>query len=175
MSLDFKHIRAFTFDIDGVMTDGGILADLEGNLYRTFDAKDGFAVRMACMKGYPVGVLTGGRSQSIRNRFRTNGIAPEDIYLGSRDKMADFADFCRRHGLSPDEVMYFGDDVPDIGVLLAAGIGVCPSDAAEEARQAADVVSDRPGGKGVVREYMEKVMKERGDWEFDVALYKKMF
>ena len=84
MSLDFKHIRAFTFDIDGVMTDGGILADLEGNLYRTFDAKDGFAVRMACMKGYPVGVLTGGRSQSIRNRFRTNGIAPEDIYLGSR-------------------------------------------------------------------------------------------
>jgi 3-deoxy-D-manno-octulosonate 8-phosphate phosphatase (KDO 8-P phosphatase) len=89
--------------------------------------------------------------------------------------MADFADFCRRHGLSPDEVMYFGDDVPDIGVLLAAGIGVCPSDAAEEARQAADVISSRPGGKGVVREYMEKVMKERGDWEFDVALYKKMF
>ena len=175
MSLDFKHIRAFTFDIDGVMTDGGILADLEGNLYRTFDAKDGFAVRMACMKGYPVGVLTGGRSQSIRNRFRTNGIAPEDIYLGSRDKMADFADFCRRHSLSPDEVMYFGDDVPDIGVLLATGIGVCPSDAAEEARQAADVISSRPGGKGVVREYMEKVMKERGDWEFDVALYKKMF
>lgn len=63
---DFKNIKAFTFDIDGVMTDGGILADLEGQLYRTFDAKDGFAVRMACLNGFPVGVITGGRSQSIR-------------------------------------------------------------------------------------------------------------
>ncbi len=175
MATEFKDIRAFTFDIDGVMTDGGIFADLDGNLYRTFDAKDGFAVRMACMKGYPVGVLTGGRSQSIRNRFRTNGIEPEDIYLGSRDKVADFRDFCHRHGLRPEEVMYFGDDIPDIGVLLAAGVGVAPADAAPEARQAADIVADIPGGKALVRAYIEAVMKARGDWTFDVDVYKKMF
>ncbi|MBQ0144227.1 MAG: HAD hydrolase-like protein, partial [Bacteroidales bacterium] len=108
------------------MTDGGILADLEGQLYRTFDAKDGFAVRMACMHGYPIGVITGGRSQSIRNRFKSNGIKPEDIYLGSRIKIEDFDDFCRRHKLRRDEVMYFGDDLPDVEVLQAAGIGIAP-------------------------------------------------
>ena len=172
---DFKDIKAFTFDIDGVMTDGGILADLEGQLYRTFNAKDGFAVRMACMNGYPVGVITGGRSQSIRARFGSNGISPEDIYLGSRDKIEDFEDFCKRHGVKADQVMYFGDDIPDIEVIRAAGIGVCPSDAVDEVKEAADIISDRPGGKACVREYMEKVMKAQGRWNFDAATYKKKF
>jgi 3-deoxy-D-manno-octulosonate 8-phosphate phosphatase (KDO 8-P phosphatase) len=172
---DLKDIKAFTFDIDGVMTDGGILADLEGQLYRTFDAKDGFAVRMACMNGFPVGVITGGRSQSIRARFSTNGIEPEDIYLGSRNKIEDFEDFCRRHGLTHDQVMYFGDDIPDIEVIQAAGIGVCPSDAVEEVKEVADIVSSRPGGKACVREYMEKAMKAQGHWNFDAVTYKKKF
>ena len=71
---DLKKIRAFAFDVDGVMTEGGILCDLDGNLFRVFDAKDGFAIRMASMKGYPVGVITGGRSTSIRERFRGSGV-----------------------------------------------------------------------------------------------------
>ncbi|MBR4166765.1 MAG: HAD hydrolase family protein [Bacteroidales bacterium] len=172
---DIKDIKGFAFDIDGVMTDGGILADLEGQLYRTFDAKDGFAVRMASMNGYPVGVITGARSQSVRARFCGNGIPPEDIYLGSRDKLTDFEDFCRRHGLKQSEVMYFGDDVPDVAVIIAAGIGVAPADAAEEARNAADIVSPRPGGKGCVRFHMEEVMKAQGRWDFDVNVYKSKF
>lgn len=172
---DFKDIKGFTFDIDGVMTDGGILADLEGQLYRTFDAKDGFAVRMACMHGYPIGVITGGRSQSIRNRFKSNGIKPEDIYLGSRVKIEDFDDFCHRHNLRRDEVMYFGDDLPDVEVLQAAGIGIAPCDAAEEAREAADIVSERPGGKAVVREFIEKAMKAQGTWVFESQVYKAKF
>ena len=89
-----KKIKAFAFDVDGVFTDGGILADLSGELYRTFDAKDAMAVRMAVMAGYNMAVITGGRSESIRKRFRTCGIKPEDVYLGSRDKMEDFIDFC---------------------------------------------------------------------------------
>ena len=76
MEPDFSKIRAFAFDVDGVMTDGGILADLEGQLFRTFDAKDGFGIRMARMKGYPIGVITGGRSGSIRARFTGCGIPP---------------------------------------------------------------------------------------------------
>ena len=157
------------------MTDGGILADLEGQLYRTFDAKDGFAVRMACLNGFPVGVITGGRSQSIRARFSSNGINPEDIYLGSRNKIEDFDDFCRRHNLKPEEVLYVGDDIPDIEVIRAAGIGVCPNDAVEEVKEAADIISDRPGGKACVREYMEKAMKAQGRWVFDAIAYKKKF
>ena len=172
---DLKDIKGFAFDIDGVMTDGGILADLEGQLYRTFDAKDGFAVRMASMNGYPVAVITGARSQSVRARYKGNGIPPEDIYLGSRDKLADFEDFCRRYGLEHSEVMYFGDDVPDIPVLLAAGIGVVPSDGVDEAKEAADIVSDRPGGKCCVRRHIEQVMRAQGKWNFDVNVYKSRF
>ena len=171
----FKEIKGFAFDIDGVMTDGGILADLEGQLYRTFDAKDGFAVRMAAMNGYPVAVITGGRSQSIRARFKSNGIPPEDIYLGSRIKIDDLKDFCSRHGLKLSQVMYFGDDVPDVEALEACGAGIAPCDAAQEAKDAADIVSDIPGGKSLVRHYMELVMKEQGRWTFRPHLYKKMF
>ena len=164
---DLKKIRAFAFDIDGVMTDGGLLCDLNGELYRCFDAKDGFAVRMASMKGYPVAVITGGRSLTIRARYR--------IYLGSRDKIVDFNDFCRRYQLDPSEVMYFGDDIPDIETIQAAGVGACPCDAVPEAIAAADWVSSRPGGKGCVREGIETVLKLRGDWEFDVGVYKKLY
>lgn len=170
-----EKIKAFAFDVDGVMTDGGILCDLEGQLYRTFDAKDGFAVRMATMNGYPVAVITGGRSGSIKQRFASCGIPEEDVYLGSRDKMADFKDFCRRHGITADEVMYFGDDVPDIDVMRSCGCGVCPCDAADDVKAMADLVAVRPGGKGCIREVFEQVMKAQGRWKFDVQDYKRKF
>ena len=89
---DFQKIKAFAMDVDGVMTNGGILADNEGQLYRTFDSKDGFGVRMARMHDYPVGIITGGRAQSICARMKTIGVPPEDVYLGSRNKMEDFED-----------------------------------------------------------------------------------
>lgn len=173
--MDLLKIKAFAFDIDGVMTDGGILCDLEGQLYRNFDAKDGFAVRMATMNGYPVAVITGGRSGSIRQRFLSCGVPAEDIYLGSRDKIVDFKDFCRRHGLSHEEVMYFGDDIPDIEVMEAAGIGACPSDAVDEVKAIADWVSSRPGGKGCIRECFEKTMKAQDRWIYETRVYKEKF
>ena len=175
MAPDFKKIRAFAFDVDGVMTDGGIQCTGEGDLLRTFDAKDGFAVRMASMHKYPVAVITGGRSESIRHRFKGSGVPHEDIYLGSTHKILDFMDFCSRHSLDPSEVMFFGDDIPDIEVMLNCGIGGCPSDAVEEVKAAAGWISSRPGGKGVIREAFELVMKARGDWTFDVDTYKKLF
>lgn len=175
MAADLSRIKAFAFDVDGVMTDGGILADLEGQLYRTFDAKDGFGVRMAVMRGYPVGVITGGRSLSIQARFKGCGVPREDIYLGSREKIADFHDFCRRHSLKSDEVIFFGDDVPDIACMQAAGLGICPSDAVDDVKAVADVVSARPGGRGCVREYIELTLKAQGAWIFDEKIYKKMF
>ncbi len=173
--MDFTKIKAFAFDVDGVLTDGGILADLNGELYRTFDSKDGFALRMAYLKGYRLAIITGGRSESIRKRFTTCGIRPEDVYLGSRAKIDDFNDFCTRYGLQADEVMYFGDDLPDIPVMVACGCGACPSDAVDEVKEIADHVSSRPGGKGCAREMIEMVMKEKGEWGLDVQAYKKHF
>jgi len=172
---DIKNIKAFAFDVDGVMTNGGIFTDSEGQLYRTYDSKDGFAVRMACMHGYPVGVMTGGRSQSIRARMKTSGIPAEDVYLGSRNKMEDFEDFCKRHNVKPEEVMFFGDDVPDIAVMVACGIGVCPCDAADDVKEIADIVSDRPGGRAFVRKHIEETLKAQGQWGFNVGQYKKLF
>ena len=89
--------------------------------------------------------------------------------------MYDFEDFCRKHNLKPEEVMYFGDDLPDIPVLKACGCGVCPSDAVQEAKDAADYVSDMPGGKQCVRKALEMVMRQHGTWEVDLEVYYKMF
>ena len=169
------RIKAFAFDVDGVLTDGGVLATLDGELLRSFDAKDGFALRMASINGYRLCCITGGRSGSIRKRLMQCGFKEEDIYLGSRIKINDFNDFCSRHGLLADEVMYFGDDIPDIPVLKACGCGVCPSDAVDEAKEAADLISDYPGGKLCVRKTLELVMKSQGKWKIDFEAYDRKF
>ena len=172
---DLAKIKAFAFDIDGVATDGGVFCNGDGDLLRTYDAKDGFAIRMAVMHGYPVAVITGGSSESIRKRMATSGVKADDVFLHCRDKREQFALFCQRYSLNPSEVMYFGDDVPDIDVLQACGCGVCPSDAVEEVREIADWVSSRPGGKGCLRECIETTLRKQGNWSFDAALYKKIF
>lgn len=173
--MDLSKIKAFAFDVDGVMTDGGLLCDLNGELYRTFNAKDGFGVRMARLKGYPVGIITGARSRTIVARALTFGVPEEDVYLHSRDKIEDFGAFCSSHALLPEEVLYMGDDVPDIAVIEAAGVGAAPSDAVSEVLAAADFVSAQPGGRGAVREAIETVMRSQGTWTFDVQGYKSKF
>lgn len=168
-------IKAFAFDIDGVATDGGVFCNAEGDLLRTYDAKDGFAIRMAVMQGYPVAVITGGSSESIRKRMITSGVKAEDVFLHCRDKREEFALFCERYSLRPEEVMYFGDDLPDVDVLKACGCGVCPSDAVEEAKAAADMVSPFPGGKGCLRHGIESVLRAQGKWVFETEQYKTLF
>ncbi len=175
MNDKLKKIKAFVFDVDGVLTDGGILADLNGELYRTFDSKDSMAIRVAYLNGFRLAIITGGRSESIRQRAVTSGIKIEDVYLGSRAKIEDFDDFCSKYGLRADEVMYFGDDLPDIPVMVACGCGACPSDAVDEVKEIAGYISSRPGGKGCVRETIEMVMKAQGKWALDVQAYKKHF
>ena len=131
MSLPLERIRGFAFDVDGVFTDGSLLCDTAGELYRTFDSKDGFGVRMARLHGYPVAIITGGRSVSIRERFLTSGVAPEDIYLHSRDKAEEMDAFCAGHGFSMDEVLFMGDDIPDLDLIRRCGLNTL-ADMAEE-------------------------------------------
>jgi len=173
MNLD--KIKAFAFDIDGVATDGGVFCNGEGDLLRTYDAKDGFAIRMAVMHGFPVAVITGGSSESIRKRMLTSGVKAEDVFLHCRDKREQFAIFCQRYNLQPEDVMYFGDDVPDRDLLIASGCGVCPSDAVEEVKEIADWVTARPGGKGCLREAIEATLRMQGKWVFDPVNYKAKF
>ena len=168
-------IKAFAFDIDGVATDGGVFCNSDGDLLRTYDAKDGFAIRMAAMHGFPVAVITGGSSESIRKRMVTSGVLPEDIFLHCRDKREQFAIFCQRYNLKPEDVMFFGDDIPDLDLIIASGCGVCPADAVPEVREAADWVTEHKGGKGCLREGIETTLKAQGKWDFDPVLYKKKF
>lgn len=170
-----KKIKGIAFDIDGVMTDGSILVASDGDILRTYDAKDSFAVRMANMRGYHTAVITGGRSESIRHRFVECGVPYDDVYLASRDKIRDFKTFCERHGMQPDEVMYFGDDLPDIPVLRACGIGVAPADAVDEVKEAADYISDYGGGKLCIRHAIEMVMRAQGRWVFEVEQYERLY
>ncbi len=171
---DLKDIKAIVFDVDGIFTDGGIYA-VDGDLLRRYDAKDCMATRIASMQGLGLGVITGGISGVIVQRLVRCGFRPEDIYLGSRRKIEEFDDYCTRHGLSYDQVMYCGDDLPDIPVLKACGAGVCPADAVEEVLAAADYVSDRDGGRRFVRDIVEKVLRSQDKWFLDDMLYKKSF
>ena len=174
--MDFSKIKAITFDVDGVMTDGSLLQMDNGDLLRCFNAKDTFAVRMAATNGIKVGVFTGGSTPGIKARFLTCMVPEGDIHMGCRGKLPLIHEFCAKYGLSLEEIIYVGDDIPDLPAVRAAGIGVAPADAAPEVRAAADYVSPFPGGKGCIRDCVEKVMKAAGKWSFgDDYTYEKVY
>lgn len=173
--MNLLGIKAFAFDIDGVATDGGVFCNSDGDLLRTYDAKDGFAIRMAVLNGYHVAVITGGSSESIRKRMATSGVNPDDVFLHCRNKIEQFTQFCERYSMRPEEIMYFGDDIPDVECIMAAGCGVAPADAAAEAIEAADWVTEHKGGKGCLREAIEGTLRAQGKWVFDAVAYKKKF
>lgn len=169
------NIKAFAFDVDGVFTDGSLISTIDGELLRTFNAKDCMAVRMCYMKGFPVAIITGGVSASIVNRFRDLKVPMENIYQKSRDKVVCLNDFCRRYGITPENVAYIGDDLPDIGVMKICGLAVAPVDAVPEVKEVCDYVSLYPGGKRVVRDLVEQVLKVHGKWEMDIDQYAAKF
>lgn len=173
--MGWKDIRAITMDVDGVMTDGGLIAYDSHEMVRVFNAKDSFAIRLAQMRGLRVAVFSGGETEGVRNRLITCDIPEDDIHLGCRGKIRPFEDFCRKYALRHSEVLYIGDDVPDVPVLKLAGIGAVPADAAKDAQYVADYICDQPGGKGCVREVIEIVMRKQGLWTFADDDYFKIF
>ena len=172
-----KKIKAIVYDIDGVLTDGRIIpiGPNPDDLVRIVDAKDSFASRAAAAKGFIVGVISGGETQALESRWGHMGAKPENVYLGTRGKLKTFKEFCKNNGLAEDEVAYFGDDIPDTQVLRACGLGIAPADAVEEARQAADYVTSRPGGRGCLREGIEMILKAQGKWFFDEDKYDTIY
>lgn len=169
--IKLEKIKAFAFDVDGVFTDGGVMATDTGDLIRVHDSKDGFGLRMAVLKGYHTAIITGGNSDSIRKRFLGIGVKEEDIYLKSRNKLPDFYEFCKRHAIEPSQVAFVGDDLPDIPILKVCGLAVCPADAVAEVKEICDYVSLYNGGKGCVRDLIEQVLKIHGKWVFDPVAY----
>lgn len=163
----FEEIKAFAFDVDGVFTDGLVLAMPDGDLLRQFNAKDCFGVRTAVDNGFPCAFITGGVSQSLIHRAHSLGVRDEHLYMLSKDKEKDFLHFCRSIGLEPGQVVFVGDDLPDIPAMRLAGLSVCPADAVAEVRETADIVSQYPGGRGCIRDLVEYVLKPQHKWIFD--------
>jgi 3-deoxy-D-manno-octulosonate 8-phosphate phosphatase (KDO 8-P phosphatase) len=157
-----KAIRAFVLDVDGVLTDNTVLVTEAGEHLRTMHVRDGQAMRWATERGYPICIITGGRSEGVVKRMTMLGI--KEVYTGQTDKLPVFQQFLRQYGLSPIEVCYIGDDLPDLPVMRKIGLPACPADAVPEVTAVADYVSPFAGGRGCVRDVIEKVLKLRGDW-----------
>ncbi|MDR1155785.1 MAG: HAD hydrolase family protein [Bacteroidales bacterium] len=156
-----NRVKAFAFDVDGVFSDM-LMLHPSGELMRTMNVKDGYAVQYARRKGYPVAIITGGNTESIRVRFNALGV--DDVYLRSSDKIHDLNDFAARYALRLDRVLYMGDDIPDIEVMRASGIAACPADASVEIKEIADYISPRGACKGCVRDVIEQTLRVQGRW-----------
>lgn len=159
---DLKRIRAFAFDVDGVLSDPNVLLDANGDLLRTMNTKDGYALQYAVKRGYPIAIITGGRTESVADRFSKLGI--EDIYLASSDKMRDYEEFREKYELEREEILYMGDDLPDYEVMKATGVACCPADAVEEIKAISVYISHIRGGAGCVRDIIEQVLRLHGRW-----------
>lgn len=159
---DLTKIKAFVFDVDGVLASSKVVLHPSGDLMRTMNIKDGYAVFYAIRKEYIFCIISGGTSESVRNRFLKLGIT--DIYLGSHNKVRDFRDFLSKYDLEPENVLYMGDDLPDYEVMQMVGVPACPSDAVEEIKAISSYISDKAGGEGCVRDIIEQVLRLQGKW-----------
>ena len=162
---DIVKTEAFIFDVDGVMTDGGIMPLVDGDFIRKYYAKDGYALAYAIKIGYKVCIITGGRGRTLENRLRMLGI--DHFYVDCMDKITAIREYMAGQGLDPANVIYMGDDIPDLECMKAVGIPVCPSDAASEVIEASRYVSEFAGGHGCVRDIIEQVLRARDDWARD--------
>ncbi len=155
-------IKAFVFDVDGVFTNSMLTIMPDGQIIRQFNVKDGLAVVRAIKQGYKIGVISGGRGEQVQQRMTDLGI--EHIYLCSRSKIGDLEDFASKVGVSYDQILFVGDDYPDIEPMQNVGLSIAPNDAADAVRQIASYVSLFKGGEGVVRDAIEQVLRANGDW-----------
>lgn len=162
INFDLRKIKAFVFDVDGVLSGDVLPLYPDGDPMRTVNIKDGYALQLAVKKGFQVAIITGGYTDAVRIRFERLGIT--HIYMCSSIKLKDFEDFLGKTGLSPDEVMYAGDDIPDYEVMLRVALPVAPTDAAPEIKGIAKYISPRKGGEGVARDVIEQTMKAQGVW-----------
>ncbi|MDR0835537.1 MAG: HAD hydrolase family protein [Tannerella sp.] len=162
INYDLKKIKAFAFDVDGVLSANRIPLALNGDPMRTVNIKDGYAIHLAVKKGFEVGIITGGYTEAVKTRYERLGV--QHVYMKSSTKLNDYEDFLKESGLKDDEVMYCGDDLPDYEVMRRVGLSVAPADAAAEIKQIARYISPFNGGDGVARDIIEQTLKVQGLW-----------
>jgi len=169
INYDLSKIRAIIFDIDGVLSSETINLSAEGIPLRTVNIKDGYAIQLAMKLGLRIVILTGANVPSVRVRYE--GLGVEDIYLGCGVKIKTYDEFLQKYGLSDEEVMYMGDDIPDLEIMRRVGCPVCPKDACPEIKEVSCYVSDRIGGHGCGRDIIEQVLRAQGKWVMNAKAF----
>jgi 3-deoxy-D-manno-octulosonate 8-phosphate phosphatase (KDO 8-P phosphatase) len=160
---EYLHqITTFIFDVDGVLTDGSLHITTDGQLHRTMNVKDGFALKEAMNQGYHLCIISGGTDEGVRKRLETLGVS--DIYLGAHHKVDQLQAFLTEKNINPENVLYMGDDLPDYPAMQMLGLPTCPQDAVKEIKEISKYISHKNGGKGCVRDVIEQVLKVQGKW-----------
>lgn len=160
---ELKNVKACFFDVDGVFTDGSVTVFESGEQVRTFNIKDGLAVIKTIKAGIPVVIISAGRSEGVRKRMEYLGV--QDCNLAVTDKITLFEEKLKEYKVDRSEVLYMGDDLPDLKILSQVGFPACPKDAADDVLVMAKYISSKDGGKGAVREVLEKLLRVKGLWK----------
>jgi 3-deoxy-D-manno-octulosonate 8-phosphate phosphatase (KDO 8-P phosphatase) len=159
----YQQIEMILSDVDGVLTDGLIHLDSQGNEAKTFNARDGLAIKSWQEAGFQFGIITARSSTVVQRRAAELGI--RIVQQGCEAKLPAARSIANEHGWRLDQVCYIGDDLPDLPVIQEVGLGVAVADAAPEVRRAADLVMQRSGGAGAVRELVEILLKAKNHWD----------
>ena len=167
----FKDIKAFVLDVDGVLTDGSLLLLDDGQMARRMNIKDGYALQLAVKKGYKILVISGGSSEAVKMRLEKLGIA--DVHIGIVNKTALLQEYVVKHKLEWSQVLFMGDDIPDLAPMQLAGVACCPADAASDIKAISHYISPIAGGSGCVRDVIEKVLKLNNHWNADDSIASK--
>jgi 3-deoxy-D-manno-octulosonate 8-phosphate phosphatase (KDO 8-P phosphatase) len=157
-----EKIKVVFLDVDGVLTDGSVLVTEEGEQLRTMNIKDGYALQWAVKQGLKICIISGGKSRGVVKRL--NGLGITDIFIGISDKLSCLNEYLTLNEIDTNEALYMGDDIPDIPVLLKCGLKTCPQDAAVDVKAIVDYISPIAGGKGCVRDVIEKILRAKGLW-----------
>ena len=165
INYDLKKIRAIVMDVDGVLSKETIPMSEDGVPCRTVNIKDGYALQLAVKMGLTIAVITGARVEAVRVRYE--GLGVKEVRIGAEVKMAVYEELLEKYGLSDEEVLYMGDDIPDYEVMNRCGLACCPADAAHEIKEISQYISPVKGGKGCVRDVIEQVMRAQGTWMAD--------
>ena len=157
-----SNINTFIFDYDGVLTDGTVILQADGEALRTANVKDGYSLQLAVKLGFNVAVISGGFSVSMRKRFEALKI--EDFFLGVSNKVDVFNSYIKEKNIKPENVLYMGDDIPDYMVMKEVGLPCCPADAVPEIKSISKYISSFVGGRGCVRDVIEQTLKVQNKW-----------
>lgn len=169
INYDLNKIKTVVFDVDGVLSRQTITLSSTGEPLRTVNIKDGYAIQLAQKMGIRVAILTGGNTEAIRLRYKNLGV--EDIFMGAAVKITTYREYLEKYGLSEEEVVYVGDDIPDYEVMRHCGCPCCPADACPDIKSVSIYVSSAKGGDGVGRDILEQVLRAQGKWLSDAKAF----